>query len=229
MTWVRWARTDDRRAADDLVRDVVADAFGWWTGMNGGAGAGVGRLCPQCGSDRHGRPLLKGATSLGATSVSVSRTTGLTLVAVSRSGAVGVDVEDLARFTVGPLADSGWGGFAGVLLHPLERATTSSALATTWVRKEALLKAQGQGLALDPRALRLSAAEDAPRVVDWPGHDGPWWLRDLVLGPGLRAAVAGRGAPPAELSVQEVSWPEAGRAEPLGPATGRRGHQARRR
>jgi 4'-phosphopantetheinyl transferase len=110
--------------------------------------------------------------------VSVSRAGEVSLVAVTDAGPVGVDVEGVgaARFT----------GFADVALHPDEDVTTDPTRA--WVRKEALLKACGLGLAVDPRHLGL----DGTALVAWESPlEGPGtvWLRDVDVS-GHIAAVA---------------------------------------
>lgn len=53
----------------------------------------VTRLCPQCGSSTHGRPMVV-VESGPAPYVSLSYATGLVAVAWSTSSPVGIDVED---------------------------------------------------------------------------------------------------------------------------------------
>ncbi|WP_426241387.1 4'-phosphopantetheinyl transferase family protein [Nocardioides sp. LHG3406-4] len=210
MTWARlsWARTGEPRAADHLVRHAISLCSARCVGS-----LTVGHLCPQCGSDRHGRPFVRGWQGAGAPAISAARTTGITVIAVTSDGSIGVDVEDLVRFDDVLLAE--------VLLHPDESASTPSELATTWVRKEAVLKAHGVGLALDPRTIRLAAPGEVPTVIEGPASGSPYWVRDIRLDPQLRVAVAGSGAGPDELTVREVA-PE----ELPGRATGRTGRPA---
>jgi 4'-phosphopantetheinyl transferase len=191
---VVWARTDDRDAADRLLRGLAEQRHGQVVT--------VGRLCPGCASPDHGRPFLRGWRGSRPAGVSLSRTPGTTVVAMWPGGQVGVDVERLDRFTDPGLAD--------VLLHPGER-TDPAGLAATWVRKEALLKASGDGLSVDPRAVCLDAADGRPRVVAWPaGVRGPGWVVDLEVADGLVAALAGEGSAPPEVSVRRAA-PEAPR------------------
>ena len=185
---VVWAATDDRGAADRLLRRLAADRHGQQVT--------VGRICPGCGSPEHGRPWLRGWDGARPAGVSLSRTPGTTVVAMWPDGRVGVDVERVDRFTDPGIAD--------VLLHPDERAGPAAGLATTWVRKEALLKASGTGLSVDPRAVRL-AADGTPLVVQWPaGVPRPGWVVDLVLADGLVAALAGEGTPAPAVSVRRA-------------------------
>ncbi len=70
----------------------------------------------------------------------------------------------------------------------------------TWTRKEALLKATGDGLATPMSELVLGPG---PRLVRWGGTRprSSMWVRDLVVAPGHCAALAGAGveAPPTEV------------------------------
>ena len=146
----------------------------------------AGRLCPRCGSDRHGRPVVQGRPDL---EVSLSRSAGTSVVALARGVRVGVDVE------AGDLEAGDADRYAGVrdvLLHPAEHADSPAELAITWVRKEALLKAVGTGLATDPRAVRLSPASASPEVLAWPSAPAttPVTLVDLDLAPGVVGCLA---------------------------------------
>jgi 4'-phosphopantetheinyl transferase len=112
--------------------------------------------------------------------VSVAHTAARLAVAVADSPC-GVDVEDVAAVARSPVA--------AVLLAPAERDPTGTAssaarLARTWVRKEAVLKATGHGLAVDPARLVLGGPDAAPRLLRWDGP-GPAprpasWFEDTV-------------------------------------------------
>ena len=67
-----------------------------------------------------------------------------------------------------------------------------------WTRKEALLKAAGVGLAVDPREIEMSAPGVPARVLHVPAEFGlasDWSVSDVEL-PGFAAAVAVKGPPP---------------------------------
>lgn len=138
--------------------------------------------CPRCGSDTHGRPrLLPTRTLRRPAEVSLARAGELSVVAVTDAGPVGVDVEIDGAATCSSIE--------GAALHPAERHSAPDDATCVWVRKEAILKAYGLGLAVDPRDVRL----DADGLVAWDSDsDLPApravWLRDLVV-PGHVAAV----------------------------------------
>ncbi|GAA5105835.1 hypothetical protein GCM10023339_02110 [Alloalcanivorax gelatiniphagus] len=94
-----------------------------------------GRLCPRCGSSRHGRPWLR-AYGI-AHHVSLSRSGGH-VVTVIADAPVGVDVESVADVA------RGWD--PTLVLAPGEVADTDEERARTWSRKEAVLKQRGTGL-----------------------------------------------------------------------------------
>jgi len=171
----RFRRPDDRArylAAHALVRLVL-----------GGAGAGAAalafdRTC-RCGA-AHGRPVLPGGPGF-----SLTHAGDLVGVAVRPDGAVGLDVE--RERDVADLAE-----LAAHVRSPAERARAAPDRAgffRLWTRKEALLKATGEGLATPMAALTLA---DDGAVQEWAGH-GPMWLHDLHPAPDHPAAVAGPG------------------------------------
>jgi 4'-phosphopantetheinyl transferase len=153
------------------------------------------RRCASCGGVDHGKPEVPAALAAGR-HVSVAHTSTRLVVAVSGVGPCGVDVEDVAAVARAPVA--------AVLLAPQERVATGAVggdvlaelLARTWVRKEALLKATGHGLAVDPARLVLGPAALPPQMLRWDGP-GPapepkaWLEAELPAGPdGPRAVLS---------------------------------------
>lgn len=194
---VLWTDSAARPVADDLIRREAAQLLSCGSGS-----VRVGRLCPACGSSGHGQPFVRADTR--ELCVSVGRSDEVTVVALTRAGAVGVDVE--------PEGGASFEGFADVALHVRERAGTDHERTLTWVRKEAVLKAAGVGLIADPSMLRLTDPADAPGLLQWPGHErlaARVQLHDVDTIPGHLAAVAvlADAAPALVIS-------EAGRAVP---------------
>lgn len=149
------------------------------------------RRCPRCGG-RHGKPWLSGPGA--ELQFSVSHAGDVVGLAVTRRGPVGIDVEPLDGARVGPWLDD-------AALSPSERqelrassgADPMWARALVWTRKEALLKASGYGLIVDPAQVRVSAARLPPALCGWdhaPSRPTAATLRDLDPGPQHVASLA---------------------------------------
>lgn len=132
------------------------------------------RRCAACGTSAHGRPYVPD----GMTGVSVSHSGQIVVACIAGSGDVGIDVEtsSLASFAdLGPES----------ILSTRERASyesspTPSQLRRTWVRKEAVLKATGQGLLMPLHDVEVSRPDEPPAVVRCHGYDDrSWGLYDL--------------------------------------------------
>ncbi|MFC9969909.1 4'-phosphopantetheinyl transferase family protein [Spirillospora sp. NPDC127200] len=137
------------------------------------------RACADCG-DPHGPPRVSGGPHL-----SVSHSGDRVAVAVSPHGPLGVDVEAAA----GRMAAD----IAGHLLAPGEDAPDEAALLSYWTRKEALLKATGDGLRVPMADLHVTPPTAAPRLLSWRGRPGlpsRFTMRALDAGPGHTACLA---------------------------------------
>jgi 4'-phosphopantetheinyl transferase len=156
------------------------------------------RFCPDCGRP-HGRPRLDSGEAQQI-SFSISHSGDLVGAAFAGAPAVGLDVEQV----IAPRAE----GLAEVVLSPAEReaydrtapARRGSDFFRYWVRKEAVLKATGDGLRVPLRDLTVSPADQAPRLVEWVGRpDVParLTLYDLDGDPDHTASLAVIGGHPA--------------------------------
>lgn len=210
-TWasVVWTRSSRASQAAELVRAEVCRLCGLAPDS-----VRLSRICARCGSDTHGRPVVVPWSAAPPPAVGVSRSSGLTVVVVASGSSVGIDVEDIGSF-----ADH---SVSRVLLHEHERADLPVELATLWVRKEALLKAAGCGLSVDPSLIRVSGPQEPAAVLAWPdviwpdaswpdaawpnchGPAEPDWLVDLQVTPEVCAAMAGSGPPPDQLTIRQA-------------------------
>ncbi len=134
--------------------------------------------------------------------MSVAHTGHLVAVALA-SVPVGVDVE---------LDDADVDGVPAALtdreiavIAALPDAHRTDALRRVWVRKEAVLKALGFGLARDPRTIELSDPGAPPAVLAPAGPAGSagMTLRDLEGAPGAVAALALAGVQPVEVREED--------------------------
>jgi len=171
--------------------------------------------CRHCAGP-HGRPRIAG-TGLR---LSLSRTAGRVAVAVCHGLDVGVDVEReaLCGRTIPVRALSA--AERAVLLAVPEPARLGTFIGY-WTRKEAVLKATGDGLVVAPAELTVSAPAVPPAVLAWPARPRPHTpvsLVDLHPGPGYRACLAVLGPPPAvaEFDATDILRELAG-AYPPGP------------
>lgn len=119
---------------------------------------------------------------------SLSHADGLVALAVSKAGPVGVDVESIARVDMLPeMADSICDPSERVDLQEVAADARGLALLALWVRKEALLKAEGIGLSREMNSFRAPEGVVALGV----GAGMKASLRMLEAGPGCLMAVAG--------------------------------------
>ena len=160
------------------------------------------RRCATCNSDRHGKPSLVDAPGWH---FSLSYTPDVAVVAVAHGADVGVDVEDLTDadfegFAAATLSRDEVDGFEGLTGHELLEAR-----ARVWARKEAVLKATGHGLVVDPSEVLVSGPGEAPALVDWRAEEprpGTIAIADVDLeAADHRAAVAALTAQPLEIVV----------------------------
>jgi 4'-phosphopantetheinyl transferase len=171
------------------------------------------QVCPNCGASGHGplRVVLGGtAGSAPAVYVSLSRAEGRLALAVTSAGPVGIDLESAAALGRAPVADALVSVAEARALAALDPDDAGAALVSTWTAKEAVLKAAGTGLRVDPRDLTIAlplpgaaptAAGSAARVAaqvaaqladdvtgwpvlaDWPAAPFPldrWHLHPLT-------------------------------------------------
>jgi 4'-phosphopantetheinyl transferase len=161
----------------------------------------VQRTCRRCARP-HGKPHVAGTDGL---EVSLAHSGEVVAVAVARGACVGLDVEELAlRVHDLPLRyvlterESGW----YQLLPEHER---TAAFVTLWTRKEAVLKATGEGLTVPMTEFSVAPPGKAPGVVEWPTRpDGPRRLRLYDLDPGPRHAATLAVLDPAPRNVVEL-------------------------
>ena len=124
----------------------------------------------------------------------------LAVCVVTRGREVGVDVEWVERSSVecDRIAAAFFSPAERAALGVLPESARTAAFFDCWTRKEAYLKARGDGLAIPLDAFDVSLAPGAPAALlagRGPAADvGRWRLQALDAGPGYRAALAVEGA-----------------------------------
>jgi 4'-phosphopantetheinyl transferase len=146
----------------------------------------------------HGKPALATDTGGVALRFNVSHSHGLALYAVTRGREVGVDVESIRPEVVQEkVAEHFFSPHEVAVLRALPTPLQATAFFACWTRKEAYIKAKGEGLSLplDQFAVSLAPGEPAALLhTAWdPQEAACWALQDLAPAPGYRAAVAVAG------------------------------------
>ena len=137
-----------------LLRDLAADAGGVRAEQ-----VGVEAVCERCGLE-HGRPRLRWPDAAGpAPSVGLASCDGLVVAALAPPGvAVGIDVERPRATTTRGAEAERRDAVAHLLGGPRRTAIRR------WVRAEAVLKADGRGLRVEPARVRFDG--DRARLPD---------------------------------------------------------------
>lgn len=136
--------------------------------------------CRFCG-ELHGKPRLVGADP--DFDFSLAYAEGAFLLAVSAAGPVGADIEAIPPLdSIDDLLMAAATAAEARTISVLEAEDRCQALARLWTLKEAVLKATGHGLGVDPRDLELSGLDSAPRLAGAPWEwEAPtrWYLRSI--------------------------------------------------
>jgi 4'-phosphopantetheinyl transferase len=157
------------------------------------------RRCPDCGRP-HGKVRAEGAE------LSITHSGDLVGVAFHPSIPIGLDVElvnpavdslALARLSLGPAETDDL-----VRRPPADRA---AAFTTYWTRKEAAIKATGEGIRADLTKLVVSPPDQPAAIVSWPDHSAPIQLIDVESAHDHRAALAALTADPIEISLRNAA------------------------
>ena len=146
-------------------------------------------MCRRCAGP-HGR--LEAPTGRGVVHVSVSHSAGLVVVAAALGVRVGVDVERIALRGAAMPVKALSSAEQAVLACTADQQRVP-AFIRYWTRKEAVLKATGDGLAVSPATLTVSAPAEPARVLEWvnrPAPDVPVHLSDLDTAAGFLGALA---------------------------------------
>ncbi|MGI5129269.1 4'-phosphopantetheinyl transferase family protein [Pseudonocardia sp. CA-107938] len=176
-------------AAHALTRIVLGDALGSPADV-----LTFDRTC-RCGR-QHGKPVLLQA---GAPAFSMTHAGDVVGVALHASP-VGLDVEEIRSVELPAMAEHA--------CSPAELAAGAGATVDTffsvWTRKEAVLKATGDGLSVPMSSVTLGPG----RVQEWTGDGNPgapMWVHETSPAAGYVAAVAGFGTDVPSVLEQDAS------------------------
>jgi 4'-phosphopantetheinyl transferase len=120
------------------------------------------------------------------------------LVAVARHREIGVDIEMIKeQRATQDIAHRFFSPYEVGVLHSLPEQERTAAFYRLWARKEAYLKARGEGLGLPLDSFDITLAPHDPPALLQTRHDpadaARWTLQDVPVAPGYAAAVAAEG------------------------------------
>lgn len=173
------------------------------------AGVAPGVLSYATASGDGTKPRLVGAGSV--LQFSIAHSGSRVVLAISRQVPIGVDIERVSPKTVDArMLAAVLSGNERRALETIPARRRPWAFSRYWARKEALLKATGDGLAISPRKVVVSAPGEPPALLGWAdsrrpagtmhlydleGSHGEGSDRDLDGAEGYCAALATLGAP----------------------------------
>ncbi len=194
------------RHARDRDRYILSHAFlravlGRYLGMD------PARLAFSYGP--HGKPALACEACGDALRFNLTHAHELALLAVAWRREIGIDAEhvrpDLPHEEI---ARQFLACEEMAALEALPLAAQPWAFCRLWTRKEAYLKARGDGLAFPPDRVHVSPADEPAALLSAGGdvaEAARWSLYDLAPTPGYVATLAVQGQPP---RLRQWHWPE---------------------
>lgn len=140
----------------------------------------------------YGKPSLRGSSDLH---FNVSHTEGMALMAFVRRREVGVDIEKVrAQSDVAKLAERFFSSHERQALRNLSGGELHAAFFRCWTRKEAYIKAKGEGLSLPLHQFDVAIDPDPPQALLATRPDSSeaarWLIRNLPVISGYAAALA---------------------------------------
>ncbi len=167
---------------------------------------GIAAAAVEFGYGSNGKPFLKSGDSIR---FNASHSGDWAVFAFASGCDVGIDVEkvrplpDMADIARNYFCRAEWEA-----LMSLPAEEREAAFFRCWTRKEAYIKATGEGLSAPLDAFQVTLDADAPARFLHIGHDesaaAEWTLEDLRVAPGYAAALACRGTQ-RRISIQAVA------------------------
>jgi 4'-phosphopantetheinyl transferase len=154
----------------------------------------------------HGKPAL--ANGEASLRFNLSHRDGLALIAVTRGREIGVDVELVrADVPVFEIADVSFSSAESATLHGLPESLRAKGFYNCWTRKEAYVKARGEGLSFPLKQFDVSLTPGDPakllRVGDDDNEIDRWTLQEIPASENYVAALAVEGT---DLNVTCRDW-----------------------
>jgi 4'-phosphopantetheinyl transferase len=159
-----------------------------------------------------GKPELAPSLDAAGIRFNLSHSQGLALYAVTRHYEIGVDLEGVrANFAWEEIASRYFAPQEVEALRLVPAPSRAGAYLNCWTRKEAFVKARGEGLSLPLDQFEVSVTPGEParllRITGDPQEASQWSFQQLEPAPGFVAAIAVRAA---RCEFKHWEWKEAG-------------------
>jgi 4'-phosphopantetheinyl transferase len=173
-----------------VARGVLRDILGRYLGVH------PSELCFRYSS--YGKPALRHVADGQELRFNVSHSHELALFAVTHMGEVGIDIEYMRTdFTCERIAERFFSPHERACLRALPAGVKHEAFFSCWTRKEAYIKAHGEGLSLPLDQFDVSLAPGEPAALlatrSDPQEASRWSMRAFTPAPGYVAALAVEG------------------------------------
>jgi len=147
---------------------------------------------------RNGKPELVPGCNPGGLRFNLSHTSNTAIYAVTRNRAVGIDIEDPSRTVdMQPIVRRNCSKQEQADLQSVPEEMKRQAFFTCWTRKEAYIKARGDGLSAHLNQITVSLIPGEPaRLIETPeGKDeaARWTIKDIKAGGEYIAALIAEG------------------------------------
>ena len=145
-----------------------------------------------------GKPSLTAPPSSGDLEFNLAHSEGVALLAVGRGRGIGVDLERIrAERSAEGIAETFFSREEIRSLDALPPDRRRQAFFACWTRKEAYLKARGDGLSVPLASFSVSVGPEEPAILRSSDLGEPetsrWFLADVDTAPGYAAAIAVEG------------------------------------
>jgi 4'-phosphopantetheinyl transferase len=156
-----------------------------------------------------GKPGLQPQVGLPGIEFNLAHSHGTAIYAITQDRAVGVDIESIqADFPVEDVAQNVFSMAELSALQALPRTLRTEAFFKCWTRKEAFIKALGDGLSCPLSEFDVSLAPSEPAKllnVRWaPEEASRWFMKDIEDVPGFSAALVFSGS---RCRIHISQWP----------------------
>ena len=156
-------------------------------------------------SSADGKPYLAGGKGGASIHFSISHSDAVAAFAFSRTGSIGIDIEKIRDIPeMIEIAERHFTPREKREIFSCPESLRSAVFTRIWVRKEAVLKAQGQGLLIPLDSVDVSTQGNTHEpwkvAVGGDGASKEFWVADIAGPAGFAAAVAAAG-PVGDISV----------------------------